>query len=191
MSSFFLPAFMVVFCTPGRAIEFFSFQRNGISPEAFLKVTSVFSKSYDVLKTDQRCPSPGSTDMTLENSQSGKQRKCFWPQRIEIRFDFSLEEHNVLKQTLINIFLPVTCHVLIRNIFLEVFSLILLPCKAGACGKSTEASLLFSLPSPVHIICTLHPLPWLAVTGPWEVMLLATGIRLLDAQLFPWIMVTA
>lgn len=49
------------------------------------------------------------------------------------------------------VFFPRKLQFFIRNIYLEVFSLILFTCSVGAYGKSTEASRLFSLPSSIWL----------------------------------------
>lgn len=106
---------------------------------------------------------------------SGKQRKYFWPRRIETCFGFSLEKHNVLKHILINVFISVKCHVFIRYISLEVFSLILLPMQCWGLWKIDWcfSAVQFALPSSDH----LHT-SFLTMTGcHWTLRCHASGYR--------------
>lgn len=191
--SYLLPQVMGVCCIPGKVIELFCFQRNSTSLKAFPKVTD-WSMSSDwmcLIKIDQSCKgklpflsysrkfSHGIGNITAQKMKDME----FWPQRNLFCF-FTWKmwcyERYFNKW---RFFLSVKFQFFIRNICLEVFSLTLFTCTAGAYGKWTEACLLFSLPSPVCLISPSYPITWLAITGPWEVIFLATAHQVLGSPM--------
>lgn len=111
--SYLLPWVMGVRCVPGRVIELFCFQRNSTFLKTFPKL-AVWSMSsgWMCYMTGQSCQGKFPLLSYARKFRHGignlAARKIkdsgFWPQRKETCSVFSLEKHNVIKDTLTNIF---------------------------------------------------------------------------------------
>lgn len=112
--SYLLPRVMDVHCFPGRVTELFYFQRNNNFLKTFPKLTvwSMNSGWMCYIKTAQSCQ--GKFPLLsysrkfrhgIGNLTDWKIKDVgFWPQRKETCFVFSLEKHDVMEDTLTNIF---------------------------------------------------------------------------------------